>query len=134
MSKVHTRFKDVGAGGYWYATLFWGIASVQFIPFNMPLNIKIRNKRLDSLKLKNAIPLNNEEFNKYYDIETDNLELLNKYINDKMLNYFNELAKRNIRLEINILQNRICIRLHDKDFLLFYTICINFYGFKTRFY
>ncbi len=38
-----------------------------------------------------------------------------------MLNCFVELAKKNINLEVNIFQNKICIRLHDKDFLDFNT-------------
>lgn len=119
MSKVHTKFKDGGANGYWYATLFCGIASVQTLTFNMPLCIKIRNRKLDSLKLKNAVQLSNEEFNAYYEIETDNLQLLNKYFTNNMLTYFIELAKKNINLEVNIFQNKICIRLHNKDFLEF---------------
>ena len=118
LSKVHTKFKDGGAAGYWYATLFCGIASIQFLTFNIPLSIRIRNKKLDSLKLKNAIQLNNE-FDNYYQIETDNPELLNRYFNNNVIMYFIDLAKKNINLEMNILQNRICIRLHNKEFLNF---------------
>ena len=119
LSKVHTKFKDGGADGYWYATIFCGIASIQFLTFNIPLSIRIRNKKLDSLKLKNAIQLNNNEFDNYYQIETDNPELLNRYFNNNMIMYFIDLAKKNINLEVNILQNRICIRLHNKEFLNF---------------
>ncbi len=119
MSKVHTKFKNDGADGYWYTTLFCGLASIQTLTFNMMLSIKIRNKKLDSLKLKNTIRLSNEEFNKYYEIETDHPELLNKYLTDKMLTYFIELAQNNINLEINIFDNKICTRLHDKNFLEF---------------
>lgn len=119
MSKVHSKFKDGGAYGYWYATLFCGIASIQTLTFNIPISIKIRNRNLDSLKLKNAIQLSNEEFNKYYEIETDNPELLNKYCTNRMLACFVEVAKKNVNLEVNIFQNKICIRLHDKDFLDF---------------
>lgn len=119
LSKVHTKFKDGGAYGYWYATLFCGIASIQTLTFNIPVSIKIRNRKLDSLKLKNAVQLSNEEFNKYYEIETDNPALLNKYFTNNMLTYFVDLAKKNINLEVSIFQNKICIRLHDKDFLEF---------------
>ena len=119
LSKVHTKFKDGGASGYWYATLFCGIASINTLPFNIPFNIRIRNKSLDSLKLKNKIQIDNDEFDRYYEIETDNIQLLNRYFNSKILNYFVELAKRNQRLEVNISQNHIYIRLHDKDFLEF---------------
>lgn len=120
MSKVHTKFKDSGGGhGYWYATLFCGIASIKTLTFRIPISIEIRNRKLDSLKLKNTIQLSNEEFNKYYEIEANNPELLNKYFTDKVLNYFIELAKKNINLEVNIFENKICIRLHDKDFLEF---------------
>lgn len=85
LSKVHTKFKDGGADGYWYATLFCGIASIQSLTFNIPFYIKIRNKKLPSLKLKNAVKLYNEEFNKYYEIETDNPQLLNKYFTNIIL-------------------------------------------------
>lgn len=119
MSKVHSKFKDGGAYGYWYATLFCGIASIQTLTFNIPVSIKIRNKKLDSLKLKNARPTLIEEFNQYYEIETNNPKLLNKYFTESLLNYFIELAKKNINLEVNIFQNKICIRLQDKDFLDF---------------
>lgn len=119
MSKVHSKFKDGGAYGYWYATLFCGIASIYTLTFNIPISIKIRNRKLDSLKLKNAIPLSNEEFNQYYEIETNNPDLLSKYCTNRMLACFVELAKKNINLEVNIFQNKICIRLHDKDFLDF---------------
>lgn len=119
MSKVHSKFKDGGAYGYWYATLFCGIASIYTLTFNIPISIKIRNRKLDSLKLKNAIQSSNEEFNQYYEIETDNPDLLNKYCTNRMLACFVELAKKNINLEVNIFQNKICIRLHDKDFLNF---------------
>ncbi len=119
MSKVHSKFKDGGAYGYWYTTLFCGIASIYTLTFNIPISIKIRNRKLDSLKLKNAIQSSNEEFNQYYEIETDNPELLNKYCSNRMLACFVELAKKNINLEVNIFQNKICIRLHDKDFLDF---------------
>lgn len=119
MSKVHSKFKDGGAYGYWYATLFCGIASIYTLTFNIPISIKIRNRKLDSLKLKNAIQSSNEKFNQYYEIETDNPDLLNKYCTNSMLACFVELAKKNINLEVNIFQNKICIRLHDKDFLDF---------------
>ena len=119
MSKVHSKFKDGGAYGYWYATLFCGIASIYTLTFNIPISIKIRNRKLDSLKLKNAIPLSNEEFYQYYEIETNNPDLLSKYCTNRMLACFVELAKKNINLEVNIFQNKICIRLHDKDFLDF---------------
>ena len=119
MSKVHSKFKDGGAYGYWYATLFCGIASIDTLTFNIPISIKIRNRKLDSLKLKNAIQSSNEDFNQYYEIETDNPNLLNKYCTNRMLACFVELAKKNINLEVNIFQNKICIRLHDKDFLDF---------------
>lgn len=119
LSKVHTKFKDGGADGYWHATLFCGIASIQYLTFNVPISIRIRNKKLDSLKLKNAIQLNNNEFDNYYQIETDNPELLNRYFDNNMIMYFIDLAKKNINLEMNILQNRICIRLHNKEFLNF---------------
>ena len=120
LSKVHTKFKESGSNGYWYSTLFCGIASINTIPFNIPFYIKIRNKSLGSLKLKNTIKLYNNEFNKYYEIETNNIELLNKYFSDKMIMYFIELAKINQRLEINIFQNHIYIRLHNNEFLEFY--------------
>lgn len=120
MSKVHTKFKT-GGDGYWYDTLFCGIASIQSLAFHIPIYIKIRNRNLESLNLKNTVQLYNEEFNEYYEIETDNPELLSKYFNSRMLNYFIELAKKNINLEVNIFQNKICIRLHDKDFLEFNT-------------
>ena len=68
MSKVHSKFKDGGAYGYWYATLFCGIASIYTLNFNIPISIKIRNRKLNSLKLKNAIQSSNEEFNQYYEI------------------------------------------------------------------
>ncbi len=119
LSKVHTQFKDGGGSGYWYTTLFCGISSIQLLTFNMPLYIRMRNRKVDSLKLKNAMPLSNEEFNQYYEIETDHPELLNRYFNNNMIIYFIELAKKNINLEMNILQNRICIRLHNKEFLNF---------------
>ena len=119
MSKVHSKFKDGGAYGYWYATLFCGIASIYTLTFNIPISIKIRNRKLDSLKLKNAIQASNEDFNQYYEIETDNPNLLNKYCTNRMLACFVELAKKNINLEVNIFQNKICIRLHDKYFLDF---------------
>ena len=119
MSKVHSKFKDGGAYGYWYPTLFCGIASIYTLTFNIPISIKIRNRKLDSLKLKNAIQSSNEEFNQYYEIETDNPDLLNKYCTNRMLACFVELAKKNINLEVNIFQNKISIRLHDKDFLDF---------------
>ena len=73
----------------------------------------------DKSKLKNAIQSSNEKFNQYYEIETDNPDLLNKYCTNSMLACFVELAKKNINLEVNIFQNKICIRLHDKDFLDF---------------
>jgi hypothetical protein len=121
MSKVHSKFKDGGASGYWYATLFCGIASIYTLTFNIPISIKIRNRKLNSLKLKNAIQSSNDEFNQYYEIETDNPDLLNKYCTNRMLACFVQLAKKNINLEVNIFQNKICTRLHDKDFLDFNT-------------
>lgn len=119
ISKVHTKFKESNGNGYWYSTLFCGLVSINSIPFNLPFYIKIRNKKLGSLKLKNAIKIYNDEFNKYYEIETDNISLLNKYFNNKIFDYFIELAKKNQNLEMNISQNNVYIRLHNKDFLDF---------------
>jgi hypothetical protein len=119
ISKVHTLFKDGGASGYWYATMFCGIASINAISFNIPCSIKIRNRALGSLKLKNPVQLNNDEFNQYYEIETDNIQLLNKYISNKILDYLVALAKNNQCIEINISQNYMYIRLHNSNFLNF---------------
>lgn len=122
MSKVHSKFEEGGPrSGYWYTTLFCGIASLYTLTVNIPISITIRNKKSGNIKLENEILSYDEEFNQYYYLATDNPDLFNKYCTRKMLDYLVELAKKNIHLDINIFQNKICIRLHDNDFLDFNT-------------
>lgn len=120
ISKVHSKFKERNLYGFLYSTLFYGIVSNYKLDFDLPLSIRIRNKKLGSLKLKNTVQLSNEEFNQYYEIHTNNIDLLGKYFTNRMMEYFIELAEKNINLEVNIFQDRICTRLYYKDFLSFY--------------
>lgn len=120
LSKVHTQFKELSRGsGWWYSTLFCGIASAYNISTKLPFYIKIRNKQLDSLKLnkEKIVELDNNEFNQYYEVETDNKEFVQKIFNNEVIQYFVDMVKNNKRLEINIIDNNIYIRLHDKNFL-----------------
>ena len=127
ISKVHTKFYEKSSNAIrsytspdlYYETLFCGIVSINTLNYSIPFKIKIRNKSLQSLKLKNKIKTNNAEFNKYYELETDNIDLFKKYFNDSILNYFVKLAKDKQNLEVNIYKNHIFIRLHDKNFLEF---------------
>lgn len=122
LSKVHTKFKTSNAAGWWYHTLFCGIASIYKMPFKLPFYIKIRNKKLESLKLnkKFKVELNDEEFNQYYEIETDNKKILEKIFTNRMTQYFIDLVKnKNQNIEVNIIDDSIYLRLEDKDFLEF---------------
>lgn len=121
MAKVNSTFKDTNGRRSWYVTLFCGIASIYTLTCYIPISITIRTKSTGILKLENEVQSYNEEFNKYYYIATDNPDLFNTYCTSRILDYFTELAKKNIHLDANIFQNKICIRLHDQDFLDFNT-------------
>ena len=121
MAKVNSTFKDTNGRRSWYVTLFCGIASIYTLTCYIPISITIRTKSTGILKLENEVQSYNEEFNKYYYLATDNPDLFNTYCTSKMLEYFTELAKKNINCDVKIFQNKICIRLHDQDFLDFNT-------------
>ncbi len=104
-----------------FSTLFCGLVSIKTLDFNIPFYIKIRNKNSNSLKLDFATEVFNDVFNEYYEIQTDNPKLLNKYLTNSIILKLIDLATNKTNIEINISSNHIYTRLHSNFFTDFNT-------------
>lgn len=103
-----------------YEPMFIGLVSILKNKDDSNQYIKIREKSLKSLKLnkKYMIDIEEEEFRKYYDIESNDEYFVHKILTTKliyMLVYIKE--KLDISLEINIINKNIYIRIHDNRVL-----------------
>ncbi|MCL2354294.1 MAG: DUF3137 domain-containing protein [Oscillospiraceae bacterium] len=123
LSKVWTRSKeDKGKKGVFYSTVFFGIACSYTMPFEAPLYFRVKHRDIHSIKANKqmTVLLGNNDFDEYYEVETNNAELLKSLFPNKIIPYFLDIAdKKEKMIEVCLTGNHIHSRLHDKDYLEF---------------
>lgn len=114
MSEVHTERRHTDSDGHTsYTTIFHGTFAKVKLNKDFKSFISIINNRLKLFSKDQYITIDNEAFEKIYDVFTDDkikaMRLLTPDVTTKMIDIYNETG---IYCEIKILNNIMYIRLH----------------------
>ena len=114
MSEVHTEARHTDSEGRtYYSTLFHGAFSKVTLDKSLDCFINIVNNRIKLFSKDKYITIDNEKFEKIYDVFTDDkikaMRLLTPDVTSKMIDLYNETG---IYCEVKISNNLLYIRLY----------------------
>lgn len=114
MSEVHTERRHTDKDGHtYYTTIFHGAFSKVTLTKNINCFINIVNNRIKLFSRDYYTTIDNEEFEKIYDVFTDDkikaLRLLTPDVTTKMIDLYNETG---IYCEVKIINDLLYIRLY----------------------
>ena len=119
MAEVHTQreYRDKD-GNRHYQTLFRGAFAMVNLNKNFNCSINIINNKIKLFSRDNYITMDNEAFEKIYDVFTDNkilaMRLLTPDVTTKMIDLYNETG---IYFEIKIVNDIMYIRLYTSKII-----------------
>ena len=121
MSEVHTERRHTDKDGNTsYTTIFHGAFAKVFLKKDFKCFLNIVNNRIKLFSRDKYITIDNEEFEKIYDVFTDDkikaMRLLTPDVTTKMIDLYNETG---IYCEIKVINNILYIRLFTGELFSF---------------
>ena len=113
IAEVHTETESTDSDGdTTYTTVFYGLTSSFLLPKSLEKNIYIRSNGRVSGWNKNKVKMDMPEFEKIFDVESDDAILAMRVLTaDVMAEMIDLYKKYKYRFEINILNDTIYMRL-----------------------
>ncbi len=113
IAEVHTEDESTDSDGdTTYTTIFYGLTSSFLLPKSLEKNIYIRSNGRVSNWNKNKVKMDMPEFEKIFDVESDDAILTMRILTaDVMAEMIDLYEKYKYRFEINILNDTIYMRL-----------------------